>query len=106
MPQKIFIFSGLGADHRVFHKMNFQEFVPVFIHWIEPLKKETIQNYAIRISKQITEPNPIVLGISFGGIMAIEVSKLRVPPLDLTTVPPMEMTVATLARGVASALQA
>ena len=75
MPQKIFIFSGLGADHRVFHKMNFQEFVPVFIHWLEPLKKETIQNYAIRISKQITEPNPIVLGISFGGIMAIEVSK-------------------------------
>ena len=75
MPQKIFIFSGLGADHRVFHKMNFQEFVPVFIQWLEPLKKETIQNYAIRISKQITEPNPIVLGISFGGIMAIEVSK-------------------------------
>lgn len=75
MPQKIFIFSGLGADHRVFHKMNFQEFEPVFIHWLEPLKNETIQNYALRISNQITEPNPLVIGISFGGMMAIEVSK-------------------------------
>jgi pimeloyl-ACP methyl ester carboxylesterase len=75
MPQKIFIFSGLGADHRVFHKMNFQWFEPVYIHWLEPLKNETIQNYALRISKQITEPNPLVIGISFGGMMAIEVSK-------------------------------
>ncbi len=75
MPQKIFIFSGLGADHRVFHKMNFHEFEPVYIHWLEPLKKETIQNYALRISKQITESNPLVIGISFGGMMAIEVSK-------------------------------
>ena len=75
MRQKIFIFSGLGADHRVFHKMNFQDWEPVFIHWLEPLKKETMQEYALRISQQITEPNPIVLGISFGGMMAIEVSK-------------------------------
>ena len=75
MPQKIFIFSGLGADHRVFHKMNFQEFEPVYIHWLEPLKNETIQNYALRISKQITEPKPLVIGISFGGMIAIEVSK-------------------------------
>ncbi len=75
MPQKIFIFSGLGADHRVFHKMNFQEFEPVFIQWLEPLKNETIQDYALRISKQIIESNPLVIGISFGGMMAIEVSK-------------------------------
>jgi hypothetical protein len=75
MPQKIFIFSGLGADHRVFHKMNFHQFEPVYIHWLEPLKNETIQNYALRISNQITEPNPLVIGISFGGMMAIEVSK-------------------------------
>ena len=75
MPQKIFIFSGLGADHRVFHKMNFQGFESVFINWLEPLKNETIQNYALRISKQITESNPLVIGISFGGMMAIEVSK-------------------------------
>jgi pimeloyl-ACP methyl ester carboxylesterase len=75
MKQKIFIFSGLGADHRVFHKMNFPGFEPVYIHWLEPFKNETIQDYAKRISKQITEPNPIVIGISFGGMMAIEVSK-------------------------------
>ena len=75
MSQKIFIFSGLGADHRVFHKMNFQSFEPVYIHWLEPLHKETIEAYALRISAQITEPTPFVIGISFGGMMAIEVSK-------------------------------
>ena len=55
--------------------MNFHSFEPVYIHWLEPLTKETIEAYAFRISAQITEPNPIVMGISFGGIMAIEVSK-------------------------------
>ena len=75
LKEKIYILSGLGADRRVFKFIKFNNFEPVFIDWIIPLKNESIENYANRISKQIKEDKPIVLGISFGGIIAIEISK-------------------------------
>ena len=75
MKEKIYIFSGLGADKRVFKHIKFIDFEPVFIDWISPLENETIENYAKRISRQIDNENPIILGISFGGIIAIEISK-------------------------------
>lgn len=75
MKEKIYIFSGLGADKRVFKHIKFIDFEPVFIYWISPLENETIEYYAKRISRQIENENPIILGISFGGIIAIEISK-------------------------------
>ncbi len=40
------------------------------------MKDESIESYASRILCQINSPNPILFGLSFGGIMAIEVAKL------------------------------
>ena len=75
MKEKIYIFSGLGADKRVFKRIQFNDFEPVFIDWISPEKNESLENYSKRISSQIENENPIILGISFGGIIAIEISK-------------------------------
>jgi pimeloyl-ACP methyl ester carboxylesterase len=72
---KIYVFSGLGADERVFSKIDFGQSSVHFIQWILPLKSESIASYAQRISFQITDNYPILLGISFGGIMAQEVAK-------------------------------
>ena len=41
-----------------------------------PEKKETIEQYAKRILVQIKDECPILIGLSFGGMMAIEVAKL------------------------------
>lgn len=46
-----------------------------FIKWIVPHKKETIENYATRLIDQITTTKPILIGLSFGGLMAVEVAK-------------------------------
>jgi esterase/lipase len=35
----------------------------------------TLQSYAIRLSAQIDTPKPIILGVSFGGMIAIEIAK-------------------------------
>lgn len=75
MNNKIYILSGLGADERIFKQITFNNFEPVFLPWIQPLKNESIEEYAFRMSKQITTENPIILGVSFGGMMAIEISK-------------------------------
>ena len=75
MKDKIFIFSGLGADQRVFQKLDFSGFDVTFVNWIIPFEKETIEHYAARLLDQISGKNPILVGLSFGGIMAVEVAK-------------------------------
>ncbi|MCF1750552.1 alpha/beta hydrolase [Mariniradius sediminis] len=76
MSRAIFVFSGLGADERVFRKIQFQGFLVTHVKWIPPLQNESIDSYAKRILTQVASPNPILVGLSFGGIMAIEVAKL------------------------------
>jgi pimeloyl-ACP methyl ester carboxylesterase len=72
----VYVFSGLGADERVFHKTAFGNCTVIFIKWITPAKNEAIESYALRITQQITTTHPILVGLSFGGMMAVEVAKL------------------------------
>lgn len=74
--RQVYVFSGLGADERVFKFIDWEGFSPVYIKWIIPIKNESLQSYTIRLKSQITSENPILLGMSFGGILAIEMSKL------------------------------
>ncbi len=71
----IYILSGLGADERAFQKIDFSGFDPVFIRWIKPEKDESIELYASRLRQQIVTPNPTLIGLSFGGMVAVEVAK-------------------------------
>lgn len=73
--KNIYIFSGLGGDERVFQRLDFSEFSTTFIKWKNPQESETIENYASRLLEQITTPRPILIGLSLGGIMAIEIAK-------------------------------
>ncbi|WP_312418415.1 alpha/beta hydrolase [Epilithonimonas sp.] len=73
---KIYVFSGLGVDKRVYDNIDFGTLDVEFINWIEPLKNESLENYAFRISEKITCDNPILIGLSFGGMLAVEISKI------------------------------
>lgn len=73
MKTKLFVFSGLGADKRIFEKLDVSSFDYEYVDWIEPEKNETLQNYAIRISQDIPE-NASILGVSFGGMLAVEIA--------------------------------
>lgn len=75
MTREIYIFSGLGADERVFQRLDFSDFSITFIKWIVPLETETIENYATRLLDQITTTKPTLIGLSFGGLIAVEVAK-------------------------------
>jgi pimeloyl-ACP methyl ester carboxylesterase len=72
----IYIFSGLGADERVFQDLDFSSFEISFVKWLIPNKTEKIEEYAQRLTLQILTEKPILIGLSFGGIMAVEVAKL------------------------------
>lgn len=74
--KEIYLFSGLGADKRVFDYLDLDGFQKNHIEWIPPHENESMENYAGRLSKKIKAEKPILLGVSFGGMMAIEVGKL------------------------------
>jgi hypothetical protein len=79
LKKVVYIFSGLGADEKVFRKLDLSRYSPKFIEWIIPLEKESLENYALRLTEQIADETPTFIGLSFGGIMAIEVAKLISP---------------------------
>lgn len=74
--KEIFLISGLGADKRVFDYLDLSEYKAFHIRWIDPHPKESIESYATRLLVQITKQKPVLIGISFGGMMAIEIGKL------------------------------
>lgn len=74
----IYCISGFGADERVFAKLDFDHNNVHFIQWKIPDKNETLASYAKRMQREIKYPNPILIGLSFGGMMAIEIAK-RIP---------------------------
>ncbi len=72
----IYCISGFGADERVFSKLHFGDNDVHFIPWLIPEKKESIGAYAKRMAEKIKHQDPILVGLSFGGIMSIEIAKL------------------------------
>lgn len=73
---KIYFLSGLGADESVFSALDLPGVDRIYLNWMEPLPKESIEAYAQRMADRITEPTPVIIGLSFGGMMAIEIAKL------------------------------
>ena len=72
---KVYFISGLGADERAFQSLELKGIEPIHLSWMEPKKNETMQAYAKRMAARITTPDPIIVGLSFGGMMAIEIAK-------------------------------
>jgi len=75
--EKVFLISGLGADRRLFNKLELPGYEPVFVDWIEPEPTDTIAIYAQKLVDQYhITPNAVVLGVSLGGIMKVEISNI------------------------------
>lgn len=73
----VYFISGLGADERVFQYLDLSKIEHKFILWSEPHPDETLPNYCKKLIKQIdNQQNIILIGLSFGGIIAQEISKI------------------------------
>lgn len=72
----LYCISGFGADERVFANLSFSNYKVHFIPWLIPVKKESLTAYAKRMSENIKHENPVLLGLSFGGMMCIEIAKI------------------------------
>ncbi|MDV7188196.1 alpha/beta hydrolase [Lutibacter sp. TH_r2] len=78
-PKKhIYFVPGLGASSKIFENLKFPEdkFDLHYLEWLLPLsEKEKLEDYAKRMADLISEKNPILIGVSFGGIMVQEMAK-------------------------------
>lgn len=80
MPNKkqLFLMPGLAASSKIFDyiKLPKEKFELHFLEWLIPESfDESLEHYTKRLVEKITEPNPVLIGVSFGGILVQEMSK-------------------------------
>lgn len=75
--QKLYLISGLGADRRLFDKLDLPGYELVHVDWIEPEPIDNIPTYAQKLIDTYQIPHGAnVLGVSLGGVMTVEISTL------------------------------
>jgi pimeloyl-ACP methyl ester carboxylesterase len=79
---KVYFIPGIGADYRLFTYVRLPEgYIPSYIHWTDPHNNEKLSDYAWRLTGQIDTTEPFILvGLSLGGMMAVEIAK-RINPV-------------------------
>jgi pimeloyl-ACP methyl ester carboxylesterase len=77
----LYFISGLGADKRIFQNLVLPEVFKIYyIEWVAVSENESMESYCRRLSSQIDQQEPFSLvGLSFGGVIAIELSKFLSP---------------------------
>lgn len=75
----IYFMPGLAAGPEIFKhlKLSSEIYEFYYLEWKKPINlEETISNYAKRITEDIHHKNPVLIGVSFGGVLVQEISKL------------------------------
>lgn len=73
----VYMMPGLAASTAIFERIVLPAdiFETVLLEWEIPLEKETLPEYAKRIAQKIQHPNPVLIGVSFGGILVQEMTR-------------------------------
>jgi len=73
---KVYLIPGQGSDHRVYGKLKLDSiYDTVRVHYLQPVKGETMNAYARRLAAQVDTTQPFALvGLSLGGMLATEMS--------------------------------
>ncbi len=89
----LYFISGLGADKRVFQKLQIPE--PFNIHhveWMPVQPTDSLSEYCSRLTEQIDLNEPFILaGLSFGGLVAIELAR-KIKPVQTVLISSISST--------------
>ena len=76
MMQSVYLMPGMGANPRIFEFILLSDYFNVnFLSWITPQKKESLEHYAMRMCERVEHEKPILIGVSFGGVLVQEMAK-------------------------------
>jgi pimeloyl-ACP methyl ester carboxylesterase len=73
--RNIYCISGLGTDKQVFRNISLPDIRFVHLQWLQHEHKESLASYSARMASQINEPDPIIIGLSFGAMIGIEIAR-------------------------------
>lgn len=73
----VYFVPGLAAGKEIFRNLTFPEtkYQVHILEWLIPETKESIEAYSKRMAAMVIEPNAVLVGVSFGGVVAQEMSK-------------------------------
>ena len=73
----VYMMPGLAASTAIFERIKLPEanFEIHLLEWEIPLEKESLLDYTKRIAEKILHPNPVLIGVSFGGILVQEMAR-------------------------------
>ena len=76
MIESVYLMPGMGANPRIFEFISLPERFDVdFLSWIPPQKNESLEHYAMRMCQRVKHQNPILIGVSFGGVLVQEMAR-------------------------------
>ena len=76
MIESVYLMPGMGANPRIFEFISLSERYDVnFLSWIPPQKNESLKHYAMRMCQRVKHQNPILIGVSFGGVLVQEMAR-------------------------------
>jgi len=77
MKTHVYFVPGLAAGKEIFKYISLPPdlYEIHILEWLIPDKQETLEAYSLRMSKKIKHSNPVLIGVSFGGIVAQEMSQ-------------------------------
>ena len=81
METTIYLIHGVGANQDIFKNLDLpKNSEVVHLKWVKHKPDESIKSYVKRLVPQIRkDTTPILIGMSFGGIVAVELAKLVKP---------------------------
>lgn len=73
----VYMMPGLAASAAIFERIVLPDdlFEVVLLEWELPLENETLSQYALRMTQKIRYLNPVLIGVSFGGILVQEMGE-------------------------------
>lgn len=80
MTKTVYLIPGVGANDKVFQELELPGYELVHIKWPKHKRGEPIEQYVKKLLPQIKkDTQPVLIGLSFGGIVAVELAKLIDP---------------------------
>ena len=73
----VYLMPGLAASSSIFERIVLPDYLfeIILLEWEIPLDNESLGDYAKRITQKIIHPNPVLIGVSFGGILVQEMAR-------------------------------
>jgi pimeloyl-ACP methyl ester carboxylesterase len=73
----VYFMPGLAASSQIFERIVLPAaiFETVLLEWEIPVDNESLVHYAERMAQKITHDSPVLVGVSFGGILVQEMSR-------------------------------